>query len=189
MMSRYLLLICLLVCGAASYNGEHTQEEPPKAKSLFEINDSDGTVKGELFITSKKVSFGPNQELVSGAGYVLASQGKHINVVLTIACQDPESKDAKTYRQLEIHARRIDWDIEGKLTAITGVDTLIETSDGDTLKIVSETDSPPIKDGAVLLTIEDKGEFEFFIKFGGYGLRELTPGLCGLFGLLETQPK
>ncbi len=160
---------------------------PEEAICLLDLTDNDGTKKGEICVTSKDATFNGRQQLTSGAGHAVAEPGKHLNVVLTIKCEDESKESGETYRQLELRVGRIDWNQQGKTTSVAHIEPEVRSSYGDIFRILGDLASPVVKDGSIVLRVEEKGEFSFVTKFGGYGEMSISQGLCALFSLKEVQ--
>ncbi len=88
---------------------------------------------------------------------------------LHVVSRSAHKEGGPNFRQLAIRANRIEWDEDGKTTAITGLAPIVETSLGEKWKIVSSLEKPALKDGVLTLELEQKGKVTFDIRFGNKG--------------------
>jgi hypothetical protein len=65
-------------------------------------------------------------------------------------------------------------------TAVRGIEPLLKTSLSEEFKILSDLTKPKLRDGALLLTLEGKGQVPFMIRFG-QDLRIPEAQHCRLF--------
>lgn len=136
--------------------------------NLQEITDSKGNKVADLFVTGKKAIVDFNGRVVKGAGFLQAVAGKYVHVSVIIKRSKP-NKDGANYKQFLIGVNRIEWNDEGKTTLISGLKPFIETDVDEKWKLVSDLTKPTIKDGLLVLDIEQKGRVSIDIKFGDKG--------------------
>ena len=163
-----VLLACILFSTASALAQYRIKNEKGEPIGILDIPDSKGDKIAVLYITGIEAAFDANQRLLKGAGYIQAEKGKHIHVSIIIERSKPK-EGASNIKQLVLGLNRIEWDDDGKTTAASGMEPIIETSLGEKWKITSNLEKPAVKNGLLLVYVEGKGKVSLDIKFGDKG--------------------
>jgi hypothetical protein len=136
------------------------------AIGLIDIQGAGGDVVAKVYVTGGATSFGPHQEITKGAGFVQAVKDKGFGIMLIFSYKKKGVAD-EVFDELKLKVDRIEWDDNGKTTAITVADPEVEASFRGKMHIGSNPRGL-LHDGLLLLDIDDVGKFSANVRFGGY---------------------
>ena len=177
-----LLIACgsSIVFGQQNYSNTTVNNTTGAPINLMDIVGSDGKTAASLYITGN-ATFGPNQVMVKGSGYIQALPGETVNLIAIYRFKNA-GEDEVNYDEFGIKVNRVDWDEDGRTTHISGIDSLAKTDVHGSLKITSDLSSPTLtKDGAIVLEVEKLGKVTVDFRFGGLGGRQTGLGSRGAF--------
>src|ERR1022692_292671 len=184
LMKSLNITLLLITCGLSSafgqqnYSNTIVNNTTGGPLNLMDIGSPSGIV-GSLYVTGKSITFGPNQIIVKGSGYVQALPNKTVNLIAIYRFQNAGETDVN-YDEFGIKANRIDWDEDGHTTAISGIDPVAITDTHGNLKITSDLSNPTLTpDGAIVLEVEKLGKVTVEFKFGNHGGRQTGIGIWG----------
>jgi hypothetical protein len=146
--------------GASDYSNKRVINDTGGPIGLISITRGQQEV-ATLFLTGKESVFGPESRLVKGAGYIQATPGEHVNIVVG-------DRDG----QIQLSVTRIDWDETGATTHVEGLDPVIKQSDGSEIQINPAAVAPPVQNGVLTVSVNGGVEFKLKMKFG-YGAKLL----------------
>ncbi len=182
------IALLVLGCGSAPLYGQITQDfsntniknDTGGPLPLMNITSEGGTV-ARLFITGSQATFGPNQVMLKGSGYVEALPGKTFHLMAVYRFKNAGGKDIN-FDEFGLTVTRIDWDEDGRTTRISGIEPVAETDIHGSLKILSDLSNPALtKDGALALEVEKLGRIKVQFSFGNFGGRITGVGPRGVF--------
>ncbi len=150
------------------YSNTHVTNATGAPMSIMDLNDPNGKIVAELFITGKEAKFNSHQRLFFGAGYIQAIKGKYIHIVFDIKYRNKGDNKIKD-SQIKLGVNRLDWDDTGKLTHISDIEPAIKVFKSNDLEIISDLQNPSLTDGMVNLDIKGQGKVSLKIIFDGQG--------------------
>jgi hypothetical protein len=168
-----LLLMGFLFCGSTSvfaqqdYSNTRVKNTSGQPLGLMGIQDH-GKKVATLYITGAEATFGPNQGLMKGSGYVQALPNESVSLIAFFRYRDSGETNIN-FEEFGIRVNRIEWNDDGKTTSISGMSPVAQTDLHESLKIISDPTSPILTNGVLVLDVEKLGKIYVDFRFGGFG--------------------